>query len=80
LIKINDDLKKDLESLSKLLKTREKDLANRDQRLNKSVEEIERLKNQLKLSKEQNRFNDMSKEVDELKNLNKLLEKQRDEV
>jgi len=56
------------------------DLASRDSRLNKSVEEIERLKNQLKLSKEQSRFNDMSKEVEELKNVNKLLEKQRDEV
>jgi len=69
-----------MEELNKQLKLREKDLANRDSRLNKSVEEIERLKNQLKLSKEQSRFNDMSKEVEELKNVNKLLEKQRDEV
>lgn len=80
LMKINQELKKDMEDLNKQLKLREKDLASRDSRLNKSVEEIERLKNQLKLSKEQSRFNDMSKEVEELKNVNKLLEKQRDEV
>jgi len=69
-----------MDNLNKQLKTREKDLANRDLRLNKAVEETDRLKTQLKVSKEQSRFNDISKEVDELKNVNKLLEKQRDEV
>jgi len=77
---LNEDLKKDLENVNKTLKLREKDLATRDGKLNKSVEEIERLKNQLKSVREQSKFNDLSKEVEDLKGVNKLLEKQRDEV
>lgn len=80
MLKINEDLKKDLETVNKQLKLREKDLANRDARLNKAVEETERLKNSLKTVREQTKYNDMTKEVEDLKTMNKMLEKQRDEV
>lgn len=52
-MKVNEDLKRDLENTNKQLRAREKELATRDARLNKSVEETERLKNQLKMAKEQ---------------------------
>lgn len=80
MLKVNEDLKKDLENATKQLKAREKDLAQRDTRLNKAVEEVERLKAQLKNTREQTKFNDMSKEAEELRTANKLLERQRDEV
>jgi len=80
LLKLNEELKKEFENVNKTLKVREKDLATRDGRLNKAVEEVERLKNQLKTVREQSKYNDLSKELEDLKNVNKLLEKQRDEV
>jgi len=77
---VNEELKRDLESALKTVRTREKDLATKDSRLNKALEETERLKNQLKSAKDGSKQADLAKELEDSKTLIKLLEKQRDEV
>lgn len=79
-VKVKDEMKREIETLNKHLKIREKDLGTRDNRMNKLMEENEKLKINLKKTKETHEFNDNSKELEELKNMNKLLEKQRDEM
>lgn len=81
-LKENNDLRREAETLSKQQRQRDKDMGAKDSRINKLLEDNARLKEQFRdmKNKEESTDKDWRREAEKLQQTASLLEKQRNEL